>query len=119
MTELFTASYRAYRASMGTPVIISLQRPKWRPESADWPSCALLTPRWRYFRADDFAEQYVGQLEKYGAKKIAAALHAIAREHDTERLVLCCFEADVDHCHRGMFAAWWLQTTGEVVTEVN
>jgi hypothetical protein len=124
--ELATASYGSWRPGTGSPVAISLTRPRWRPETADWPCCWLLTPRWAWFHApaEEFDRQYLAQLERYGVQRIHAALARIAREAyeaPSERLVLCCWEAPETcetTCHRRTFAAWWLHQTGELVEEV-
>ena len=121
MTILFSASYRAYQPDMGTPVVISLGLPRWRPEAEQWDRCWLLAPTSAMFHeADDaeFTRLYVERLARFGPAKIARTLERIAQEHDAERLVLLCHEADWSRCHRQQFAAWWLETTGELVREM-
>ncbi|HKB31973.1 MAG TPA: DUF488 family protein [Streptosporangiaceae bacterium] len=121
MTQLYTSSYRAYRPEMGQAVVTSLGLPRWHPDAEQWPRCWLLTPSPSLFRepdADVFGRLYVERLERFGAAKIARTLGRIAHEHDAEKLVLLCHEADVNRCHRGLFAAWWLQSTGEEAREL-
>lgn len=118
MTELATCSYLAWRPGFGQPVVRSLQLPRWIGEASSWPRCILIAPRRSYFRADDWEDQYRAQLARYGAPRIGKALEAIAREHQAERLVLMCFEAEPERCHRGRFASSWIETTGERITEL-
>lgn len=121
MTELFTASYRAFRPEMGQPVVTSLGLPRWRPEAESWPRCWLIAPTWAMFHEPDeekWRAAYVERLERKGAAKVSRVLHQIAREHEAERLVLLCHELDWSRCHRGLWASWWLETTGEVITEI-
>jgi hypothetical protein len=117
VTILLTCSYRAFRPEFGTPVVASLQLPRWIPAAADWPQCTEIMPRWRYFRAGDWEAQYRAQLARYGPRRIARRLEAIAREQDADRLVILCFEALPTKCHRGLFAEWLLVTTGEAAEE--
>jgi hypothetical protein len=127
VTKIVTASYRAWTPGLGQPVVTSLTRPKWLPEAADWPNLWPVTPRWSFFRAEpaEFERAYIAQLNRYGPKAIAECLAEITRQTGRpDRLVLLCWEwggADRgrDRCHRGLWAAWWLETTGEVVEEVN
>jgi hypothetical protein len=121
--ELFTTNYRAWRPGMGSPVVISLSTPRWRPEAATWPRLWEATPRRRYFHADpsEFDRRYLDQLEAIGAQQIARRLVQIARDaylEPSDRLALCCWETDSSRCHRATFAQWLLVTTGEKVTEV-
>jgi hypothetical protein len=120
MTELFTASYRAYRPDMGQAVVTSLGLPRWRPEARQWPRCWLLTPTPALFREPDdekFAEGYAARLEGFGPQKIASVLEAIARDTGAGRLVLLCHEADPARCHRSQFTSYWLAATGERIEE--
>jgi hypothetical protein len=119
--NLYTCSWRAWRPELGQPVRTSLGKPKWLlPEAASWPLAWEITPRGEYFHASSeaFTAAYLAQLERYGARRIARRLADIAREAGAETLLLCCFEADPEQCHRGTFSAWWLLATGEPITEV-
>jgi len=121
MTDLYTASYRAYQPCMGLGVVTSLGLPRWRPEAKSWPRCWLLTPTPTLFRLDDWADfqrDYTARLDSFGPKRIARTLERIARDHQADRIVLLCHEVDGRECHRGLIATYLLATTGEVVTEV-
>lgn len=118
MTVLHTSSYGRWRPGMGQPVVCSLTLPRWIPAAAQWPRCPAITPRWSYFRQDPGGAAYLAQLRAYGPQRIAKELEAIARAYEAERLCLLCFEADWAGCHRGRFASWWLETTGELVTDL-
>lgn len=120
MTQLLTASYRAYRPEMGQAVVTSLGLPRWRPEAASWPRCWVLTPTPQLFHAatdEEFERGYAERLERSGPQKIARTLERIARGHDAERLVLLCHEADASRCHRSQIADFMLATTGELIEE--
>ena len=121
--ELFTASYRAWQPALGCPVRSSLTAPRWITGASSWPQLWPATPRWAYFDApaDEFAERYMAQLDRHGAREIARRLAEIARSgfaEPADRLVLLCYESTADQCHRGLFADWWLTTTGEKIAEV-
>lgn len=124
--QFLTSSYQAWRPGSGSPVSISLTRPRWRPEAAAWPQCWALCPRWQYFRAPaaEFDAAYLAQLDRYGVQRIHADLSRIAREAyeaPSQRLVLVCWETrDVETtCHRRLFARWLLETCGELVPELD
>ncbi|ETA66382.1 hypothetical protein [Haloechinothrix halophila] len=121
MVELFTCSHYRFASAMGQPVRISLMLPRWRPEARDWPVCWTLCVRWRYFNADDWEQQYLAQLDRYGVAAIRSELEGIAAEHDTTQLVLLCFERQIDPhgCHRRTFARWWWRHTRESVPELD
>lgn len=53
-----------------------------------------------------------------GVDRLRRAFERLAREHGGQRLVLLCFEADVSECHRGQFARWWQERTGQEVPEL-
>ena len=121
--QLYTSSYAAWRPEFGAPVVTSLTTPKWLPEAATWPKLWPATPRWAYFRAEDFDRHYVAQLERYGARQIARRLAEIARSgfaEPADRLVLLCWEFSgaPEQCHRGLFREWWLAQTGEPINEI-
>ena len=127
MATLYTCSYSAWRPEHGLPVRTSLGKPKWLPEAASWPLLWEITPRGHYFKAptEVYDAEYLAQLERYGARRIARRLGEIARSgfaEPAERLVLLCFESPETAewaCHRRTFAAWWLRQTGERVEELD
>jgi hypothetical protein len=121
VTTLHTASYQALTSGLGQPVRTSLGTPKWLlPEAGGWPRLWEATPRGDYFHAsrEAFDAAYLAQFDRYGARRIARRLAAIARETGAETLLLMCFEADPEQCHRSLFAEWWLHATGERITEI-
>jgi Protein of unknown function, DUF488 len=120
VSDLFTASYRAFVPSMGQPVVTSLGLPRWRPEAETWPRCWLLTPTWALFNSPpgEFERGYAERLDRFGAAKISRVLERIAREHHADRLVLLCHELDGRQCHRADLATWLLARAGQVVTEI-
>ena len=121
--ELLTSSYASWRPGSGSPVSISLSTPRWLPEAARWPRLWEATPRWSYFHAEpeQFDLSYVDQLDRYGSRLIAERLAEIAKTAfmaPSDRLVLCCWEPLAKNCHRGLWARWWLETTGERIPEL-
>ena len=66
---------------------------------------------------DEFAAGYRQRLERYGVEGIRARLDRVAGEFPGQVLLLCCFERDPADCHRGLFAAWWQEQTGEAIRE--
>ena len=81
MTVLHTASYRAWTPGLGTPVRTSLGTPR-IDGAAGWPRCWPITPRGSYLRAsaEVYTAAYLGQLDRYGARRIAQELAAITRK---------------------------------------
>jgi hypothetical protein len=69
----------------------------------------------------EFEAVYRARLDGFGVDKIRAALEDVARAAGAAGVVLLCFE-DLDDparwCHRTIFAAWWLEQTGEEVAEL-
>jgi hypothetical protein len=122
--RLFTGSWRrldAYEHAGLVPVRISLGLPRWLPEqrARSYPYMSELAPAGIFHvePIEEFTRLYVERLEAAGVARIDARFQAIAAAHDGRPLVLCCFEAERRDCHRGDFAAWWLQRTSEVVPE--
>lgn len=123
VTSLWTSSYAAWRPEHGAPVVTSLTTPKWMPEAETWPRLWPATPRWKYFYAPPatFDRVFIAQLKRYGAREIARRMAQVARSgfaEPADRLVLLCWEVNQADCHRGIFARWWLETTGEKIEEV-
>jgi hypothetical protein len=115
-----TCSYSAWAPSSGAaPVVVSLTTPKWLPEAAAWPKVRRLTPQWTDFRTADWDERYLARLERFGVASIRDRLHNLGRELGAERLVLLCWELSghPGQCHRGVYARWWMEKTGEVIDE--
>jgi hypothetical protein len=131
---LATCSYFEFDRKMGTAVRItrsaprgiSLPNPRWT-DQPHWPTVRELAPGPSYFRKGllpaVFRDFYLDDLNKLGARAVAAALRAIPCD-DTGQLVLLCFEsgaeiaADPWKCHRRIFAEWWAGLTGRDVPEL-
>lgn len=121
-TRLATCSYREYVPEMGTPVRISLGRPRWWSGTlAKSAYVTEITPRHSYLHSPEreYLAAYTEQLKRYGVDHIEARFSAIAAEH-AEPLVLLCFEtlSSGSWCHRSLFAAFWLGQTGQDVPEL-
>lgn len=65
-----------------------------------------------------FERVYVAKLDRLGVDRIGAQLRTISEEEGGCPLCLLCFEADPADCHRGTFARWWTDKTGEPVKEL-
>nr|DAI64403.1 MAG TPA: protein of unknown function DUF488 [Caudoviricetes sp.] len=108
---------------MGLPVQISNGRPKFALQGGPLKFKApLLFPRWSLVTAKipvaKFREEYFRDLDKFGVEGVSDVLSDIAQVSGEKRLVLLCYERDVKDCHRGDFAIWWKQHTGEEIPEL-
>jgi Protein of unknown function, DUF488 len=124
IATLATCSWRAYRPEMGVPVRITLGRPpRWfqlRYERS-YEEVRLLAPPPRVFRIEDwqeFRKAYRHHLYRVTVPRMRRAFEEIGERHPAKTLVLLCFEADPADCHRGLWAAWWHEQTGEHVPEL-
>jgi hypothetical protein len=106
-----------------TLVRISLGRPKWAPyaRTAAIPYISELAPVGRLFDLDgaEFDHAYRERLDHIGVDRIEQRFREIAAAHGGRPLILLCFERDRAACHRGTFAEWWQERTGELVAEVS
>jgi Protein of unknown function, DUF488 len=101
------------------PVRTSVGLPRFWPEARGLPVAKLLTPYGlRKLKGDEFRGAYLARLDETGVDAIRAELAEIALEYGGKPLALLCFEKSSSECHRSMFAAFWQEHTGEVVTEV-
>lgn len=119
--RIATASWFAYRPDMGLAVRASIGTPKQlavMPDPLEYLHAA--TPRHAYFRAPDaeFDRAFLAQLNEYGVEGITERIERMLRKHGAETAVLLCFEEDAQNCHRGMFAKWWEEQTGEKVPDL-
>lgn len=121
---MLTCNYREFEEEMGLGVRTSLGVPKFWPQARTRTLVRMeeLTPRGWYFNASPevFDQRYYEQLNAIGPTALHQKFGQIARTARAEKLVLLCFEkaTTAEHCHRRMFAAWWLTETGEPVQEV-
>lgn len=121
--RLFTGCWAhvlAYETRGLLPVRISLGAPRWLPGAAHrWPTIRELMPVGALFQIEDAAEfelAYRGRLERIGLPAIKARFEQVVAERAWP-LILVCFESDANQCHRGTFADWWLERTGEAIHE--
>ena len=68
---------------------------------------------------EQFIDLYIAHLERVGVERISKQLEQyLALGKD---VVLCCYE-DVrqvgEWCHRQIFAKWWFEKTGEIISEL-
>jgi hypothetical protein len=94
--------------------------PRFWPEARGFPVAKLLTPYGlRELKGNEFGDAYLARLDEAGVDAIRAELAEIALEYGGKSLALLCFEQSSRDCHRGMFAAFWQDHTGEAVTELD
>ena len=120
MIELATCSWRAYRPEMGVAARITLGKPpRWFDHEHE--EVRLLAPPPRVFRIEDwqeFRKAYRHHLYRVTVPRMRRAFEEIGERHPAKTLVLLCFEADAADCHRGLWAAWWYEQTGQEVPEL-
>ena len=69
-------------------------------------------------KGEEFERAYRRKLERVGVETIRARLAQVSEEHGGRELVLLCYEKDREACHRGIFAAWWHERTGDLLAEL-
>lgn len=107
------------------PVRISIGKPRYWPESAAFDAIHELMP-YQIFghvqQRDEFERRYRAHLDEVGVGRIQRRFDDLAARHANRPLVLLCYE-DLSRpgawCHRVMFAAWWLERTGQAIVDVN
>ena len=118
--DLATCSWKRYRPEMDVAVRITLGRPpRWFGHPHE--EVRLLAPPPAVFRLKDdaaFEAAYEQHLNAVDVERLSQRFRDLSEKHGGRRLVLLCFEADVAECHRGQFARWWFQQTGQEVPEL-
>lgn len=121
-TSRYSARQRVVESGLA-PVRTTIGAPKFPLGYELAGSVAMLAP-YGLFSIDDRAEfeaAYRARLDRFGVEKIRRVLAAIAHGARAKGVVLLCFE-DLDDetqwCHRTIFAAWWLEQTGQEVVEL-
>lgn len=107
------------------PVGISIGTPKFPLGYQIREQCYSLAPKGYMLRMEleEFKKAYYGKLDGIGADRIISMVERLNRSAQAEgkELVLLCFE-DVrvpgDWCHRTVFAEWWAEHTGEIISEL-
>lgn len=102
-------------------VSISVSTPKWELPYHVW-HCKLLKPFSVFGKYDnmiDYEREYRKILDGIGVEKIRKEFENIKKQSNKNDLVLLCYEKDIKECHRGVFAKWWYEKTGELVQEIN
>jgi hypothetical protein len=125
--DLATSRYQAadlIETSGRAAVGITLWYPRWKLRYPVVANLRQLAPTREMMRVDDarmFEEMYRGRLDDLGVSWVRDLLANCAERANNERLTVLCYE-DLTKpgltCHRRMFAAWWQEHTGEVVTEL-
>ncbi|QSS91292.1 hypothetical protein [Streptomyces sp. M54] len=124
MLTLFTNRFQAFRPPQGVPVRITLGGVRFKLPYSLTHSVRELAPRRDYLNAPqpEFEKAYWADLDQLGPDRVASLLQQIARAEGDHRLVLLCFE-DLTKpglwCHRGVFASWWKERTGDEVRELS
>jgi hypothetical protein len=83
------------------------------------PYISELAPVGHLFDLDgaEFDHAYRERLDHIGVDRLERRFREVAAAHSCRPLVLLCFERARAEWHRGTFAAWWMERTGEVVRE--
>lgn len=124
--QLFTARYsnKALAAFPGAKVRTSQGYPRFPLRYPLEHTVKLIAPSRAILKLEDrdeFRGRYFQQLEDAGLDRLRRIFYAIARESESEKLALLCFE-DVRKpgvwCHRHLFAEWWEDKTGHEVLEI-
>jgi hypothetical protein len=68
---------------------------------------------------DQWEARYLGRLERHGVDRIQTRFNDVFETYGGKPLVLLCWEASPVECHRGMFARWWQEQTGQHVPEAH
>lgn len=107
------------------PVGISLGKPKFQTGYEIREQCYALAPKGNMLKMayEPYREAYFKKLEEIGADKIIGIVQRMDEraQEEGKTLVLLCFE-DIrkpdQWCHRTLFAEWWQNKTGEVISEL-
>ena len=126
MCSLATCSYTEFSQSMGAAVRFTAGAPRWRLPYRLAGHARLITPDRSLLRLpkDAYTLAYRRQLEQAGVGPIRAELSRLAAGAPT--VVLLCYErlaeapkdGHANWCHRTLFAAWWVEQTGDIVPEL-
>jgi hypothetical protein len=104
------------RISLGKPRWISPQIAAAIPYVSDLAPYGIFTKD-RDVPLDEFERLYRIRLNSKGVDVIEQQFRHLREANGDLPLALLCYEATPDQCHRGMFATWWLEQTGEVIPE--
>lgn len=105
-----------------TAARISVGAPRWKLGYQIAGAIPALTPKGlRHIKdVDTFRPLYYARLDSFGVEKIRKELQYF--ESFGKPVVLLCFEdlrlGDPVWCHRKLFADWWKDKTGEIITEL-
>lgn len=118
--ELATTYYKNFREEMGEPVRISNGGPRWKTPYTIRFMLSDLFPDWGWMKlpVPEFRRRYWVELDMLGVEEISRQFERVVWAAGQKKLVLMCFEKNVDDCHRGDFAMWWKRETGEQVPEL-
>ena len=121
---IFTSRYAnpELRSGKYTAVRISLGLPRWKLGYEINGAIEELMPKGIFGIGDydEFRRRYFDKLDAIGVIRIREKLYQF--EKLGKPVVLLCFEdirkGSWNWCHRNMFASWWEQNTGEIISEL-
>jgi hypothetical protein len=123
--QLATCTYQEFTPGMGAPIRTTAGAPRFALGYQLAGHARLITPTRQLLAQnlprDAYEFQYRRLLNGQGIDRIYAELSGLAARIGADRLVLLCFDRlnkPENWCHRTMFAAWYLENTGEEVTEL-
>jgi hypothetical protein len=115
--QITTASFwsPAVATSGLAPVSIARRTPPGLPY--EWAHLPVLAPRGVEWADDQVLarEFYLDRMDDLGVATVRELLAEVASPGGVTCL---CWEWDRDDCHRGWFASWWSDRTGEDVEEL-
>lgn len=121
--KLYTSRWqnRALETLDVVPVGISRGTPKFPVRYRYRRLIELAPDGWMLGIEDDelFEWAYRAKLDRLGADRLARLLRGLSDEEGGKPLALLCYKADPAECHRGMFARWWRERTGQRVEELD
>ncbi|MET7809783.1 hypothetical protein ABZT26_02850 [Streptomyces sp. NPDC005395] len=126
--DLATCTYQEFQPSMGAPIRTTAGHPRFPLGYELGGHARLITPTRdllvQNLPEDAYEFSYRRLLNGQGINRISTELAGLAARNSGARLVLLCFDR-YDQlrpgdawCHRGMFAKWWFEQTGEEVPEL-
>lgn len=128
---LLTSSWPAllrYLASGDRPTFVPLGCSVGVPRSLPWARSlrateitpyGLVGAKARELTPDEWEARYLARLDRHGVAAIQHRLQEVFVTYGERPIVLLCWEAQPVDCHRGMFAHWWEEQTGQHVPEAH
>lgn len=79
----------------------------------------LIGDKARELTPDEWEARYLARLDRHGVDRIRTRFADVSATYGGKPLILLCWEVEPADCHRGMFARWWEEQTGQHVPEAH